>query len=120
MGLVSNFAVPECVEQLLQQYGLRDCFQTVVVSAAVNLRKPNPEIFKFALQKLHVSAGEAVFVGDTVDADVLGPKQLGLKTIYLDRRPQKEIETIVPDQIIKSLTELPAALQKLQNPLPSI
>jgi putative hydrolase of the HAD superfamily len=115
LGLVSNFAVPECVEQLLQQYRLRDCFQTVVVSAAVNMRKPNPEIFKFALQKLQVTAAEAVFVGDTIDADVVGPKQVGLKTIYLDRRPQKELETAPPDQIIKSLTELPAAIQKLTN-----
>ncbi len=112
LGIVSNFAIPECVTKLLAKHQLSDLFDVVIVSAAVNKRKPNPEIFKCALEKLKLNPAQAVFVGDTVDADIKGGKDAGMKTVYLERRPQKELETISPDQTIKSLCELPAALKE--------
>jgi putative hydrolase of the HAD superfamily len=113
LGVVSNFAIPECVQKLLEQNGLDNLFDVVIVSAAVNKRKPNPEIFRHALEKLQLAPSEAVFVGDTVDADIIGPKQLGMKTVYIERRPQKELENVKPDQTIKNLKELPAAIKNL-------
>jgi putative hydrolase of the HAD superfamily len=112
LGVVSNFAIPECVTKLLAKHELSDFFDVVIVSAAVNKRKPSPEIFKIALEKLQLQPAQTVFVGDTVDADVKGGKDAGMKTVYLERRPQKELETISPDQTIKSLCELPAALKE--------
>ncbi|MCX8150962.1 MAG: HAD family hydrolase [Candidatus Bathyarchaeota archaeon] len=112
LGIVSNFAIPECVIRLLQQHDLYKFFDVVIVSGAVNKRKPNPAIFTEALSKLGVKAAEAVFVGDTVDADVKGPKEVGMKTIYIDRRPQREIEENQPDHTIKRLSELPEAIKK--------
>jgi FMN phosphatase YigB (HAD superfamily) len=113
LGVVSNFAIPECVQKLLEQNGLANLFDVVIVSAAVNKRKPSPEIFKHALEKLQLTPSEVVFVGDTVDADIMGPKQLGMKTVYIERRPQKELENVKPDQTIKNLNELPEAIKKL-------
>ena len=112
LGVVSNFAIPECVDKLLCLYGLDVFFDVVIVSAAVNKRKPHPEIFMKALEKLGVSAGETVFVGDTVDADVKGAKDAGMKTIYIERREQEEAEVACPDWTIKSLNELTTALEK--------
>jgi HAD superfamily hydrolase (TIGR01549 family) len=110
LGIVSNFAIPECVRELLKNSSLDGMFDVVVVSAAVNRRKPSPEIFQTALRALSVSASEAVFVGDTIDADIEGPKAIGMKTIYIERRMQKISELFCPDQTIKSLSELPEAL----------
>ncbi|MCW4046715.1 MAG: HAD family hydrolase [Candidatus Bathyarchaeota archaeon] len=112
LGVVSNFAIPECVHKLLEQHGLAGLFDVVVVSAAVNRRKPSPEIYRRALEKLGVAAEETIFVGDTVDADVTGPKNMGMKTIFIERRVQKEVEQACPDQTIKRLSELPAALER--------
>jgi putative hydrolase of the HAD superfamily len=112
LGIVSNFAIPECVVKLLEKHGLDAFFDVVVVSGAVNKRKPSPEIFQKALERLGVDASETVFVGDTVDADVQGAKAAGMKTIYIERRPQEEAETACPDQTIKSLSELYAALER--------
>jgi HAD superfamily hydrolase (TIGR01662 family) len=112
LGIISNFAVPECVQKLLQDAKVDCFFNMVVVSGAVNKRKPSPEIFNNALKQLCVSASEAIFVGDTVDADVEGPKAVGMKVIYIDRRPQKISQKFIPDQTIKSLAELPQALAK--------
>jgi putative hydrolase of the HAD superfamily len=92
LGLISNFAIPECVMQLLQNHNLRRLFEVVIVSAAVNRRKPHPEIFQCALKKLRLEPAQTVFVGDTVDADIIGPKEIGMKTIYIERRPLSELE----------------------------
>jgi putative hydrolase of the HAD superfamily len=111
LGIVSNFAIPECVNKLLEKHGLDKLFDVVVVSGAVNKRKPSPEIFQKALEKLGVSAEDAVFVGDTVDADVIGAKAVGMKVIFIERRVQKEIEQAFPNQIMKSLSELVEAVK---------
>ena len=112
LGIVSNFAIPECVLKLLKADGLDGFFEAIVVSGAVNKRKPSPEIFISALEMLGVSASETAFVGDTIDADVEGPKAVGMKVIYIERREQKKSEKFCPDQTIKSLNELPLALER--------
>jgi putative hydrolase of the HAD superfamily len=111
LGIVSNFAIPECVDKLLEKHGIDKLFDAVVVSGAVNKRKPSPEIFQKALQKLGVSAKETVFVGDTVDADVMGAKAAGMKSIFIERRVQKEAEQACPNHTIKSLNELAEAIK---------
>jgi putative hydrolase of the HAD superfamily len=112
LGIVSNFAIPECVDKLLKKHSLDKLFDVVVVSATVNKRKPSPEIFEKALEKLGVSAENSLFVGDTVDADIEGAKNAGMKTIFIERRHQKEVETVCPDHTIKDLGELLAALER--------
>ena len=112
LGIVSNYAMPECVLKLLERHGLAGLFDAVIVSGAVNKRKPSPEIFQKALEKLGVDAESTVFVGDTIDADIQGPKSMGMKTIYIERRMQKEIEQTCPDKIIKNLNQLVAAIER--------
>jgi putative hydrolase of the HAD superfamily len=111
LGIVSNFAIPECVDKLLEKHGLPKLFDVVVVSATVNKRKPSLEIFQKALEKIGVTAGNAVFVGDTADADIIGAKAAGMKTIFIERRVQKEAEQACPDKTIKSLDELTEAIE---------
>lgn len=115
LGIISNFAIPECVHKLLRSHGLDELFDVIVISGAVNKRKPSPEIFRSTLKALGVSVSETVFVGDTLDADIEGAKAVGMKAIYIERRVQKEAENARPDQTIKSLSELPLALELLQN-----
>ena len=111
LGIVSNFAIPECVYKLLRISVIDHFFEVVMVSGAINKRKPSPEIFQRALEILAVSASETVFVGDTIDADIEGAQAAGMRAIYIERRVQRVPQTC-PDQTIKSLTELPAALNR--------
>jgi len=115
LGIISNFAIPECVDELLKTHGLTELLDIIVVSAAVNKRKPSPEIFKNTLKTLGVSAKETVFVGDTLDADIDGAKRVGMKAVYIQRRIENTDGHVKPDKIIKSLGELPAALKELNN-----
>jgi len=111
LGIISNFAIPECVQKLLKAAEIDCLFDAVVVSGAVNKRKPSPDIFRVTLKMLDVSAVEAVFVGDTVDADVEGSKAVGMRAVYLERRLQKQPK-FSPDETIKRLSELPFVLLK--------
>ncbi len=114
LGIISNFAIPECVHKLLKTHDLDELFDAIVVSGAVNKRKPSPEIFERTLKVLGVSASETVFVGDTLDADIEGAKAVGMKAIYIERRTEKA-EHVHPDQTIKSLSELPLVLERFYN-----
>ncbi len=111
LGIISNFAIPECVHKLLKTHDLDKLFDAIVISGAVNKRKPSPEIFKRTLKALGVSASETVFVGDTLDADIEGAKAVGMKAVYIERRTEKA-EHVSPDQTIKSLSELPMVLSR--------
>jgi len=85
LGLVSNFAIPECAWKLLDKFGLKGFFDVVLVSGEINKRKPSPEIFERALNALGVDASRAVFVGDTIGLDVKGAKNVGIKAILIER-----------------------------------
>lgn len=111
LGLVSNFAIPECVWKLLDKFGLRELFDAVLISAEINMRKPGPEIFERALEMLGVNASEAVVVGDTLGLDVKGAKNAGIKAILVERRPTEEIAGAKPDRVIRSLQELLVLLE---------
>ncbi len=112
LGLVSNFAYPPAIKQTLRKFGLSKFFDVVVISGDIGWRKPNPKIFEKALRALHVSASEAVFVGDAPLHDIAGARQVGMKTVLLRRLGEKEtVDTGSPDEIISGLEELLMTLQ---------
>lgn len=112
LGLVSNFAYPPAIKQTLRKFGLSEFFDSVVISGDIGWRKPSPKIFEKALEALHVSASEAVFVGDAPFHDIAGARQVGMKTIWLRRLGEKETaDTSSADRIISGLKELLTILQ---------
>jgi putative hydrolase of the HAD superfamily len=57
----------------------------VVASAVVGASKPHREIFLYALGRAGVQAHEAVYVGDSYLADVLGSRAVGIHPVLIDR-----------------------------------
>jgi putative hydrolase of the HAD superfamily len=111
LGLVSNFGIPECGRELLDLFGLKKFFNVIVISGEVNQRKPSPKIFERALHALGVDASRAVFVGDMLDLDIMGPKNIGMKTVLIERKSMKQDIDAKPDVVIKRLTELLTVLE---------
>jgi putative hydrolase of the HAD superfamily len=126
LGIVSNFAIPECLRKLLEKFNLKEFFDAIIISGEINKRKPSPEIFKKALEALQVKSSEAIFVGDTLNIDVKGAKNIGIKAILIERGrenftpdmpktfTQKQLEENTlpkPDKIIKNLRELLPTLE---------
>jgi putative hydrolase of the HAD superfamily len=85
MAVVSNFDHGPTVEAALADFGIRERFDAVLVSADVGWRKPHPRMFRDALQRMGTAPEDAVFVGDTPDADVVGPQGVGMDTIWIAR-----------------------------------
>jgi putative hydrolase of the HAD superfamily len=71
------------VEVALTAAGLRDCFEVVIDSALFGSEKPDPAIFRAALDALGVAPGEALYVGDLYEVDVLGARAVGIEAILL-------------------------------------
>jgi len=112
LGLISNFSIPECGRELLNRFGLSKFFDLIVISGEINLRKPSPKIFERALDALNVRPSEAVFIGDMLDLDIIGPKKVGMKTILIERRPMQDHSKVKPDKTVKRLTELLSVLDE--------
>ncbi|OLV19942.1 HAD family hydrolase [Deinococcus marmoris] len=55
----------------------------VVISKAVGLSKPDPAIYRLALERLGVDAADAWFVGDSPRNDITGPQAVGLRAAFL-------------------------------------
>lgn len=90
--------------------GLDGRFDAVVTSARAGARKPHRRIFDVTLDALGVTADGAVFVGDTVAADVDGPLALGMRPVHVWRwaGPRPALPPGVA--AVDSLTELEALL----------
>ena len=117
LGLVSNAGDAQDVHTLIDRHHLRPYFEQVIVSALAGVRKPNPRIFKLALDKFNVGPENAVMVGDTLGADILGAKNAGIASVWIMRRAYRSDnraheDTIRPDAVIARLSELPPLLAK--------
>lgn len=86
-------------------------FHTIVVSEAVNMRKPDPNIFMYALAQLHVDAANSVFIGDHVENDVRAAQQVGMTAIWKTVEPKQGS----PYATLTNYEQLPALLHTLKT-----
>jgi putative hydrolase of the HAD superfamily len=73
------------VEAVLHEVGLGRFLDTVVDSWAVGVSKPDPAIFRIALDRLALPAAAALMVGDTPATDVDGARAAGIRAVLVDR-----------------------------------
>lgn len=64
--------------------GLEPYFETLTVSEEVGVKKPNPEIFRYALRKAHATAGESLMIGDEMAVDIDGARAVGMDTLLFN------------------------------------
>jgi putative hydrolase of the HAD superfamily len=62
---------------------LREYFDVVIDSSVFGTEKPDPAIFRAALEALDVAPEEALFVGDLYDVDVVGARAAGMEAVLL-------------------------------------
>ena len=79
LGMLSN-GVPEIVARIRADHDLSSLFDAVVISYEVQLAKPEPEIYRIALDRLGVPAFDALFVDDRAE-NVEAARELGLQTL---------------------------------------
>lgn len=79
--MVSNFYGN--IHTVLDDFGLLPYFKTVIESAMVKIRKPDPAIFGLGVEALGFRPEETVVVGDSYKKDILPAQSIGCQTIWL-------------------------------------
>lgn len=82
LGVVSNSE--GTIEAMLEDVGLRPFFGAILDSTVVGVAKPDSRIFELALERLGVSASEAIMVGDSPTGDITGASNAGIPAALLD------------------------------------
>ena len=86
MGVITNGSEITQTNKV-DALGIRGYFQTILISGALAMAKPDARIFHLACERLGVLPGEAVFVGDHFVNDIEGAANAGLQPIWLARNP---------------------------------
>ncbi|TYP98016.1 putative hydrolase of the HAD superfamily [Tenacibaculum adriaticum] len=70
--------------QKLEKSNIKQYFNIIVTSDCVGVKKPNPRVFEYALEKVNSPAQDCVMIGDSYEADVLGAFNTGILPIHFD------------------------------------
>ncbi len=109
LGILSNAGDDKDVRQLIESFGIRHFFDFVLTSAACFYRKPHPRAFEIALAQWNAVPQEAAMIGDSLEADIAGAKQVGMTAIWITRRAEftnEDMRRFKPDFSVRKLTEL--------------
>lgn len=76
-----------------------DFFDQIINSEMAGVKKPNPIIFELALEKANTTSGQSVMIGDSLEADIMGAKNLEFKVIHFNAHndPPHDICPIIND-----------------------
>ena len=88
LHLITN-GFQEVQHTKLSGSGLEPYFETLTVSEEVGVKKPNPEIFYYALRKAHATAEESLMIGDEMAVDIDGARAAGIDQLFFN--PNKEL-----------------------------
>lgn len=108
LAIISN-TTSNISRLVLRKFDIKQYFNCVVLSRDLGLRKPDPEIFNFTLQNLGVKNFETIHVGDSLEQDIQGAKNVGIKTVWI--KADKDFQNIQTDFLISKVTELPSILE---------
>ncbi len=89
----------------LEQSGLIDYFDEIILSDAVGANKPSPQIFNYAIQKTNAEKATSLMVGDSYDTDIVGAQNSGIDQVWFnpDRLSSGDIK---PTYEISSLKQI--------------
>jgi len=113
LGIISNGVRDQQIGKL-KRAGLLSHFSVMVFSEDAGFGKPDSRIFMKACEQARENPRNCVHVGDSIDADVLGSRSLGMHGVFLDRSRSIQASTLT----ISTLSELSSVLRAI--PLDSL
>ncbi|MGL4207391.1 MAG: pyrimidine 5'-nucleotidase [Aeromonadaceae bacterium] len=104
MGIITN-GFSDIQHARLQQSGLAECFEFVVISEELGINKPDPRIFHSALERMPgVEAHDVLMVGDNPKTDVAGAAGVGIETCWFNLH--REDRQVVTNHVIEQFADL--------------
>ena len=105
LGLLSNFDHSKGAIHILEKTGILPFLDVSIISEDEGYRKPRSSVFVSLSEKLNLNPSEILFVGDTFEADIIGAKSVGMKSVWLNKdkkvlsdqseRPDFEIQDVM-------------------------
>lgn len=83
----------EIQEKKMKSSHIRPYFEVIINSEMAGVKKPNPKIFELALNEAKVKAENTLMIGDSLEADIIGAKNLGFNVLHFNshQEPKHEI-----------------------------
>lgn len=111
MGLVTNAHDGDEQRERIRHAGLDSYFDVIAIAGEVGVYKPDPALFLYALNRLQISSGKALFVGNSAAYDIAGAKNAGLHSVLLTKNPQTQGE--IADYVVQDAYELRTLLERV-------
>lgn len=111
LGIISNLIGENEVPDWLEEDGLDQYFDAVVLSSVCGLRKPCFEIYQLAAKEMGVELADCVSVADNIKRDIPGAKRAGVGCNIIFSSPEKKhpvefTEETRPDAVIEDFREI--------------
>jgi len=107
LAIVSNTNDRCLVPSVLDSQGITAAFEQVTLSVEMGIRKPLWQIFEVTLERMGLTATDAVFVGDSYEADYLGARAAGLHSLLIDPDDRADVPA---SHRLRTIQDLRAAL----------
>ena len=106
MVLVSNFYGN--IATVLKEFSLDGIFDTIIESAVVGVRKPDPRIFSLGVEALDLNPDEVVVVGDSMDKDIIPAGKAGCHTVWFKGEGWTDdpVDESAADYVITALNQI--------------
>ena len=103
LHLITN-GFKEVQDVKLIKSGFKPYFDTLTVSEEIGIKKPDPRIFIYAMQKAGAKAEESIMIGDEMDVDIDGARAAHIDQIFYNQKnkPTEGVRTYE----IKELLEI--------------
>lgn len=105
---------PDLQREKIRAAKLGKFFAQIVISGEVGVGKPDPEIFNIALKRIGIKPDQAVMAGNNLETDIKGANEAGMKSVWLNRKKERNKTSIKPDYEINNLNELEPILHNLE------
>ena len=121
IGIITNGAHDEHTDSQLSKVrhlGLSERIQSLTISGEIGIRKPKVGIFKVACERAGVLPEEAIFIGDTVENDIVGANRAGMTSVHINRTSDELVPITAeeqPDYSISNLRDILSCLDHKQG-----
>jgi putative hydrolase of the HAD superfamily len=104
--LTNGNVIPQ--RRKIDTFRLAPFFDSILIEGEIGFGKPDPRVYKLALERLGVSAADVWMIGDNLEWDVLQPQKLGIFAIWINPSEARaaNLASARPDRIIRTLSDL--------------
>ncbi len=112
LGIITN-GRQDLQSAVIKNCHLCDLMDTVLISETEKIKKPDPDIFEIAVNRLELTNQSCVFIGDNPNADILGASCVGMKTVWKKNNFFSPPDKSITSATFENFIELPQIISSL-------